>query len=71
MGSAPTKEMIFFIKAIVEKESGWDEMSSRQEPDGRVSYGLMHVLDTTATEMGLSNPKAMYKAEISLRYGIR
>ncbi|MFP5491164.1 MAG: lytic transglycosylase domain-containing protein [Bacteriovoracia bacterium] len=71
MGSTPTKEMFFFIKAIVEKESGWDEMSSRQEPDGRVSYGLMHVLDETAAEMGLSNPKAMYKADIALRYGIR
>jgi hypothetical protein len=69
--SNPNKNMIFFIKAIIEKESGWDTRTMRTEPDGRQSYGLMHVLDETANQMGLADERELLIPEIGLKYGIK
>lgn len=69
--SNPNKNMVFFIKGIIEKESGWDTRTMRTEPDGRQSYGLMHVLDETANQMGLSDERELLIPEIGLKYGIK
>jgi hypothetical protein len=70
-GQKPNREMVYFIKAIIEKESGWDTDSSRTEPSGKTSYGLMHVMDETAIELGLANPKALYRPSIGIKYGVK
>jgi hypothetical protein len=69
--TAPSREMIFLVHAIIEKESGYESNSSRTEPDGRQSLGLMHVIDKTAAEMGLQNTDELYNPRVGIKYGVK
>lgn len=44
------------VLAIIQVESSGVPTAIRKEPDGRVSRGLMQVLDDTARQMGYFNP---------------
>lgn len=71
LGYKPTNQHVFFIKSIIEKESGWDTTTIRTEPDGKQSYGLMHVLDSTAYQMGLGDERELLNPQVGLYYGIK
>jgi len=71
-GARPNLSLIYFTKAIIEKESGWSDNSSRTEPDGKTSYGLMHIQYETAQEIGLtSSAKSLLRPEVGLKFGIK
>jgi soluble lytic murein transglycosylase-like protein len=59
------------VRAIVLEESGGDTLAVRREPDGRISRGLMQVLEGTARDMGLDNPKLLHEPAIGISYGVR
>lgn len=68
------------VRAIIVRESAVpgskplvvNSASRRREPDGRVSYGLMQVLDTTAADLGLiGDPAAMEDVAIGISYGVK
>lgn len=68
----PNLAMIYFTKAIIEKESGWEEDSERTEDNGKTSYGLMHIQGPTARGIGLEGPeRSLLRADIGLQYGIK
>lgn len=41
------------------------------EPNGRISRGLMSVLDTTAAQLGLADPELLYVPAVGIDYGVR
>lgn len=68
------------VRAIIVREAAVpgsrplrvDTLATRREPDGRTSYGLMQVLDTTAKDLGLKgDPKALYIPEVGISYGVK
>lgn len=59
------------VHAIIEKESGHGRWLSTDESKGRVSYGPMMVLDSTARELGASNPAALRDPAAGISYGVK
>jgi hypothetical protein len=58
--------------AFMEVESDFDPEAFRQEPSGVASYGLMQVLDTTASGLGLTgDPEQMFDPETGIFYGLK
>lgn len=59
------------VKGIIAAESSYRADATRVEPDGRRSIGLMQVLEGTARDMGLLEPRLMYDPTVSIDYGTR
>lgn len=68
------------VRAMIVRESAVpgsrplvvDASASRREPDGRTSYGLMQVLNTTARDLGLTgDPTALFVPEVGIGYGVK
>jgi transglycosylase-like protein with SLT domain/D-alanyl-D-alanine carboxypeptidase-like protein len=58
------------LMAFIQIESNFNPLAFRQEPSGVASYGLMQVLDTTASGLGLKgSPEQMYDPDTSVFYG--
>lgn len=61
----------WLVKAVIQQESGFNPQAMRREPDGRVSRGLMQVLDDTARALGVANPEtAMFDPVKSIDAGV-
>jgi len=60
------------VKAVIAQESSFRHPTpARREPDGRVSRGLMQVLEGTARDLGLSNPKLLDDPQIGIDVGVK
>lgn len=59
------------VMAFVQVESNFRANAYRIEPSGVASYGLMQVLDVTAAQFGLKDPKAMFGPAVSLVVGMK
>lgn len=57
------------VLAIVQKESRGRTDAVRREPDGRVSRGLMQVLEGTARELGVTNPLELHVPWVGIDVG--
>ncbi len=59
------------VLAIMQRENPRaDPGATALEPNGRTSRGLMQVLDTTALELGLSDPTLLTVPGIGIDYGV-
>jgi soluble lytic murein transglycosylase-like protein len=59
------------VRAVIAQESKFDTTAVRVEPDGRISRGLMQVLEGTARDLGLSNPMLLAQPAIGIDYGVK
>lgn len=59
------------IHAIIQKESSHGAALVSSESRGRKSYGPMMVLDSTARELGASNPAALSNPALGIWYGVK
>jgi len=57
------------ILATIQAESSGNPRATRREPDGRISRGLMQVLEGTARELGLRDPQQLYVPAIAIEVG--
>lgn len=61
------------VHAVIEKETihGALPITGTKEPNGRISYGPMQVMDTTAAQHGLplTESKSLITPSIGIRYG--
>jgi soluble lytic murein transglycosylase-like protein len=57
------------VLAVIRKESVGDPRAVRREPDGRISRGLMQVLEGTARDLGLTNPQLLHVPAIGIDVG--
>jgi soluble lytic murein transglycosylase-like protein len=58
------------VLAIVMKESSGNPQAKRTEPDGRISRGLMQVLEGTARELGVANPLTLFQPTVGIDAGV-
>lgn len=59
------------LVAMVQTESSGNTNAKRTEPDGRISRGLLQVLEGTARGMGLANPTRLHEPAVGIDYGVR
>jgi soluble lytic murein transglycosylase-like protein len=59
------------VRGIINAESAFNTNAVRTEPDGRVSRGLMQVLEDTARALGLEDPKRLHDPLIGIDYGVK
>lgn len=59
------------VHAIIQRESSHGAMLQTAESKGRMSYGPMMVLDSTAAYFGASNPAALKDPATGILYGVR
>jgi len=59
------------VHAIIQRESSHGAVLETAESKGRHSYGPMMVLDSTAVELGASNPAALKDPATGILYGVR
>lgn len=59
------------VLAIVAAESSGNPAAVRREPDGRISRGLMQVLEGTARELGFRKPLELHVPAVGLEAGSR
>lgn len=58
------------VLAIIHAESSGNPQAVRREPDGRVSRGLMQVLEGTARELGVLDPQLLHVPAIGIDAGV-
>ena len=59
------------VHAIIQRESSHGAALQSVETKGRVSYGPMMVLDSTAASLGATNPAALKDPATGISYGVR
>lgn len=59
------------VLAIVQAESSGNPRATRREPDGRVSRGLMQVLDPTARDLGITDVSSLYVPAVGISTGVK
>jgi soluble lytic murein transglycosylase-like protein len=59
------------VHAVIQKESSHGLVDTTQESRGRVSYGPMMVLDTTAAGYGINDPTALKDPATGIWWGVR
>jgi soluble lytic murein transglycosylase-like protein len=59
------------VEAIIQVESSGRPQAKRTEPDGRVSRGLMQLLDGTAEWLGFPKGDAMYDPGLNVDAGTK
>lgn len=59
------------VLAVIQAESSGRPRAKRTEPDGRVSRGLMQVLDPTARELGLADVQQLYIPVVGISTGVK
>lgn len=60
------------VLAVMAREVGnGDPRAMRREPDGRISRGLMQVLESTARDLGLKDPMQLHVPAVGITYGVR
>lgn len=62
----PTVDLVL---AIIATESSGDPGAVHTEPDGRVSRGLMQMLEGTARDLGLLDPNRLHDPDVSVSLG--
>lgn len=67
----PARVPADLVLAMIAHESSGDPRAVRREPDGRVSRGLMQVLEGTARELGLSDTSLLHRPDVGIAYGVR
>lgn len=58
------------VIAMMMKESSGNPAAKRTEPDGRVSRGLLQVLEGTARELGLKTPMDLHTPAVGIDVGV-
>ncbi len=58
------------VLAMVMKESSGNPAAKRTEPDGRISRGLLQVLEGTARELGLMTPPDLHTPAVGIDVGV-
>jgi soluble lytic murein transglycosylase-like protein len=59
------------VHAIIQRESSHGAVLQTAESQGRMSYGPMMVLDSTAISFGATNPAALKDPATGILYGVR
>lgn len=59
------------VLALIQTESSGIPSKTRTEPDGRVSRGLLQVLDATAKDLGVSDPQQLYVPAVGIATGVK
>lgn len=59
------------VLAIIQTESSGIPTKTRTEPDGRVSRGLMQVLDGTAADLGITDANLLYVPSVGISTGVK
>lgn len=59
------------VKGIIGKESSFNPAAVRRESDGRISRGLMQVLEGTARDLGLSQPTRLHEPAVGIDFGVK
>lgn len=59
------------VRGIIQKESSGGVFTETAESGGRKSYGPMMVLDSTAREMGVTEPARLKEPGLGIWYGTR
>lgn len=60
----------YVVKSLIAQESSFDTNAVRREPDGRISRGLMQVLEGTARDLGLRDPNQLHVPSVGIDYGV-